>query len=136
MVFNYDINNQIVMSKRELKKLFGKCWEACDTGTKVSISNIYTCKNIDGASEIFENDEDFFNERYRTPFDAVKAVCWGRYNDEDAWVWLGEQGIFSTSNEKKLPFEKTSVMAEWFIENYEELDFIMEMEEFCQACEK
>lgn len=34
------------MNKRGLKKLFAKCWEACDTGTKVMFEDLENGKFI------------------------------------------------------------------------------------------
>lgn len=48
--------------------------------------------------DYFENDEYFLNEMFETPNDAVRAVCYGKYNYMDDYVRFNACGNLESCN--------------------------------------
>lgn len=127
------------MKKEKLIELFIDGYENCELGSKIVIHNIYVREvNCCYENEIESNDEDFFNTYFEgKPMDAVRAASYGNYNYNDDWVWFNAYGnLESGCFEGDLPLLDAEEMAEWFIEHYDEVDYITEMGDFCGACEE
>lgn len=123
------------MSNEKLTEIFVENFENLELSDKVWVHNEY-CRENNADNEIFENDEDFLNEYFSNPADAVRAVYFGKYQYNDPYVWFnGYANLESGEFEGQLPLEDAESMAEWFIENYSLIDHVDEMEEFCEACE-
>lgn len=127
------------MNKEKLVELFVEGYENCELSSKIEIHNIYI-REANGGWEyaIESNDEDFFNTFFEgEPMAAVRASYYGDFLYNDAWVWFNPYGnLTSGDNEEELPLRDAEEMAEWYIENYEELEHIKEMGDFCDACEE
>lgn len=127
------------MNKEKLVELFVDGYENCELSSKIEIHNIYI-READGGweYEIESNDEDFFNTFFEgKPMEAVRASYYGDFRYNDDWVWFDTYGNLSSGgNEEELPLRDAEEMAEWYIENYEELEHIKEMGDFCDACEE
>ena len=127
------------MNEEKLVELFVEGYENCELSSKIEIHNIYI-READGGweYEIESNDEDFFNTFFEgKPMEAVRASYYGDFRYNDDWVWFNTYGnLASGDNEEELPLCNADEMAEWYIENYEELDHIKEMGDFCDACEE
>ena len=127
------------MNKEKLVELFVDGYENCELSSKIEIHNIYI-READGGweYEIESNDEDFFNTFFEgKPMEAVRASYYGDFRCNDDWVWFNPYGnLASGDNEEELPLRDAEEMAEWYIENYEELEHIKEMGDFCDACEE
>ena len=127
------------MNKEKLVELFVECYENCELASKIAIHNAYireiscSCEN-----EIERNDEDFFNTFFEgKPMEAVRASFYGNYRYVDDYVWFNAYGnLTSGDNEDELPLRDAEEMAEWYIEHYEDVDYITEMVDFCNACEE
>lgn len=121
------------MSKT-LDELFIEGWENLSTDDKIEVNNIY-CREEDPDGVIYCNDNDFLDENFSDASDAVRAVCFGNYNYSDDYVWFnGYANLESTSMESALPFADLDYMTEWFKENYEEIDYLLEFDDFVNAC--
>lgn len=120
----------------KLIEIFKECWENCTSDTKVGIHNIYAREKCPD-DEIFLNDEDFFNTYFEgKPFEAVRSAYFGHYEYSHNYVWFnGYANLDSSDYIEDMPIESTETLAEWFIENYDELDYIQDMSDFCEACE-
>lgn len=127
------------MNKDKLVELFVDGYDNCELSSKIEIHNIYI-READGGweYEIESNDEDFFNTFFEgKPMEAVRASYYGDFRYNDDWVWFDTYGNLSSGdNEEELPLRDAEEMAEWYIENYEELEHIKEMGDFCDACEE
>ena len=86
---------------------------------------------------IESNDEDFFNLFFEgKPMEAVRAASYGHYNYADDWVWFNAYGNLESGDyEEQLPLRDGEEMAEWYIDNYDEVSYVDGMEDFCEACE-
>ena len=127
------------MNEEKLVELFVEGYENCELSSKIEIHNIYIRETNGGCGyEIESNDEDFFNTFFEgKPMEAVRASYYGDFRYNDDWVWFNTYGnLESGDNEEELPLCNADEMAEWYIENYEELDHIKEMGDFCDACEE
>lgn len=126
------------MNTEQLIELFVDGYENCELGSKIAIHNTYVRANVGLCeNEIESNDEDFFNKYYEdSPMEAVRAALCGDYRLNDDWVWIAENNLVSGDTEEQLPLTDTNKMAEWFIKNYEEIEYITEMGEFCYECEQ
>lgn len=127
------------MNEEKLVELFVEGYENCELSSKIEIHNIYIRETNSGCEyEIESNDEDFFNTFFEgKPMEAVRASYYGDFRYNDDWVWFDTYGNLSSGdNEEELPLCDAEEMAEWYIENYEELDHIKEMGDFCDACEE
>ena len=127
------------MNEEKLVELFVEGYENCELSSKIEIHNIYIREtNGDCVYEIESNDEDFFNTFFfGKPMEAVRASYYGDFRYNDDWVWFNTYGnLASGDNEEELPLCNADEMAEWYIENYEELEHIKEMGDFCDACEE
>lgn len=127
------------MNKDKLVELFVEGYENCELSSKIEIHNIYIRETNGGCEyEIESNDEDFFNTFFEgKPMEAVRASYYGDFLYNDDWVWFNPYGnLTSGDNEEELPLRDAEEMAEWYIENYEELEHIKEMGDFCDACEE
>lgn len=54
-------------------------------------------ENIDG-DYIYDNDENFMDEMFATPNDAVRAVCYGEYEYMDPYVKFESDGNLKSGN--------------------------------------
>lgn len=119
----------------KLVGIFNECWENCSTETKIEIHNIYAREN-NPDNEIYENNEDFFETFFESrPFEAVRSAFFGNYAYADIYVWFnGYANLDSSDFIDDMPIY-VSDMVDWFIENYDEISHICEMEEFCNVCE-
>ena len=127
------------MNEEKLVELFVEGYENCELSSKIEIHNIYIRETNGGCGyEIESNDEDFFNTFFEgKPMEAVRASYYGDFRYNDDWVWFNTYGnLESGDNEEELPLCNADEMAEWYIENYEELEHIKEMGDFCDACEE
>lgn len=88
--------------------------------------------------EIESNDEDFFDTFFEgKPMEAVRASFYGNYRYADDYVWFNAYGNLESGDyEDQLPLRDAEEMAEWYIEHYEEVEYITEMGDFCDACEE
>lgn len=115
--------------------MFINCYNTCDVEQKIEIHNIYSREN-NCDNEIFYNDEDFFGMFFEgKPMEAVRSICFGKYNYNDNYVWFNGYGnLVSSDYEDEMPLADEEEMAEWFIENYDEIEHIEEMQDFYNAC--
>ena len=126
------------MKKDKLIALFVECYDNCTLRSKIEIHNIYVRENnFSYEGEIESNDEDFFNLFFEgKPMAAVRAASYGNYRYYDEWVWFNAYGNLEGGDyEDQLPLHDGEEMAEWFIEHYDEVEYITEMGDFCEACE-
>ena len=121
---------------KKLIDLFVECWNECETSEKVAVHNAYARENCPD-DEVFENDEEFFNLFFEgKPFEAVRSAFFGHYEYSHNYVWFnGYANLDSSDYEEDMPMTDAETMAEWFIEHYDEIDYISSMGEFCDACE-
>ena len=127
------------MNEEKLVELFVEGYETCELSSKIEIHNIYIRETNGGCGyEIESNDDDFFNTFFEgKPMEAVRASYYGDFRYNDDWVWFNTYGnLESEDNEEELPLCDAEEMAEWYIDNYEELDHIKEMGDFCDSCEE
>lgn len=127
------------MTKDKLIELFVECYNNCELTTKIDIHNIYvreTSSYYD--DEIAHNDDEFFNMFFENnPSGAVRASSFGDFRYNDDWVWFNGYGNLETGNyEDQLPLRDAEDMAEWYIDHYDEVDYITEMVDFCNECEE
>lgn len=126
------------MKKDKLIELFVECYDNCNLRSKIEIHNIYVRENnFSYEGEIESNDEDFFNLFFEgKPMEAVRASFYGKYHYYDDWVWFNAYGnLESGDDEEELPLRDAEEMAEWCIDNYDEVSYVDGMEDFCEACE-
>lgn len=127
------------MKKEKLIELFIEGYENCELGSKIAIHNVYVRETNCGCEdEIESNDEDFFNTFFEgKPMEAVRASLYGDYRYNDEYVWFNSCGNLESGDyEGQLPLRDAEEMAEWFIEHYDEVEYITEMGDFCDACEE
>lgn len=128
------------MERQELIDLFCKAWEDMQIEDKIEVSNIY-CRENNIDSEVFVNDEEFFEMFFDgNTMDAIRATQYGNYSITDEYVWLNGHANLDSDDgsgyRNELPFECTNTMAEWFIDNYEELSWTSGMSDFYDACQE
>lgn len=127
------------MTKDKLIELFVECYNNCELSSKIAIHNIYVRETNYGLeNEIESNDEDFFNTFFEDkPMEAVRASFYGDFRYNDDWVWFNAYGNLKSGDyEEQLPLRDAEEMAEWYIEHYDEVDYITEMGDFCDECEE
>lgn len=127
------------MNKWKLVTLFVEGYENCELSSKIAIHNTYIREtNCSCEDEIESNDEDFFNTYFEgKPMEAVRASYYGDFCYDEDWVWFDAYGnLVSGSREGQLPLRDAEEMAEWYIEHYEEVEYITEMGYFCDACKE
>ena len=127
------------MNKDKLVELFVDGYENCELSSKIAIHNTYIREtNCSCDGEIERNDEDFFDTFFAgKPMEAVRASFYGDFHYNDDWVWFDAYGNLESGNfEDQLPLRDAEEMAEWYIEHYEEVEYITEMGDFCDACEE
>lgn len=118
-----------------LVKMFVDAWEDMDVDDKIGVHNLY-CENNRLYSEIHRNGDDFLNENFKCPSDAVTAVTFGAYNYNDKYVWFDGYGNLSTASyDCDLPFDDEEYMAKYFIDNYDDLSWWTALDDFREACE-
>lgn len=125
------------MDKNKLVEIFKKCWNECDLGDKIDINNMY-CRENSYENEIYDNDEEFFENFFSgNPMEAVRAVLFGKFHFNHPYIWFNGYGNLETSEfEDELPLCDEDDMADWYIDNYEDIDYIDAMKEFCNACDE
>lgn len=127
------------MTKDKLIELFVECYNNCELTSKIAIHNIYVREtSCSYENKIESNDEDFFNTFFENkPMEAVRASFYGDYRYNDDWVWFNAYGNLESGDyEEQLPLRDAEEMAEWYIEHYDEVDYITEMGDFCDECEE
>lgn len=127
------------MTKDKLIELFVECYNNCELSSKIAIHNIYVRETNCGLeNEIESNDEYFFNTFFEDkPMEAVRASFYGDFRYNDDWVWFNVYGNLESGDyEEQLPLRDAEEMAEWYIEHYDEVDYITEMGDFCDECEE
>lgn len=75
-------------------------------------------------NRVYDNDEAFFNEMFRTTYDAVRAASNGDYNVHDDYVVFdGYANVesFDYWQDSNSPID-VDVLAEWLMENPEKLE--------------
>lgn len=55
--------------------------------------------------DYFENDEWFLNDMFQSTADAVRAVCYGKYNYTDDYVKFNAYGNLESCNDLELEHE-------------------------------
>lgn len=126
-----------MFSKNKAIELFVEAWNDIPLEDKISIHNSYCVVN-NYEYEIFSNEDDFINEYFSTPAEAVKAAVFGHYSYGDDYVWFnGYANIESGSFEDTLPLTSAQELAEWFVknENYSDIDYLDEMSDFIEYME-
>lgn len=124
-----------MFSKEKAVELFIECWSVLDRSDKVEVHNIYAREN-DPDDEIFENTEDFLDENFSSPSEAVRAATYGDYRYTDDYVWFNGLANLESSD-YDLPFEDVNTLAEWFIEedNIGEIDYMDDFADFVEYME-
>ena len=69
-----------------------------DDSEKVSAWNTAQQEHC-GDGEIFSNDEEFFSTFFSDTLAAVRAVCFGNYRYQDAWVIFNGYSNLDSSND-------------------------------------
>ena len=126
------------MKQEKLIELFVECYNNCGLNAKITIHNTYERENGYGYENVIErNDEDFFNLFFEgKPMEAVRATFFGDYRYADDWVWFNAYGNLNSGDyEEQLPLRDGEEMAEWYIDNYDEVRYFEEMVDVCEACE-
>lgn len=111
-------------------EIFAKCFADLETSEKVALHNYYVTMYDDACgNEIFENSEDFINERFPTPYDAINSI--GRYNINDDWAWIDDLGkLYSADSESEMEFADVDDMAEYYFHLASYLKNVKGMEEW------
>ena len=125
------------MSKEKLIKLFVECFDNSELSSKIEIHNNYVMENDCGMEDKIEiNDEEFFDTFFEgKPMEAVRAVFYGDYRYNDEYVWFNVYGNLESGDyEEQLPLRDAEEMAEWYMENPNQLQWVASMGEFCNAC--
>lgn len=122
--------------KERLIKLFVECYDDLDSvEEQVRVHNIYARENCTD-NKIFENDDDFIDEMFSKPSEAVRAISFGSYDYNDNYAWFNGYGnLESASYYADMPLIDAEEMADWFIDNYKELNHLDAFDEFCERCE-
>jgi hypothetical protein len=124
-----------MINKDKAVELFTQSWNECDTENKILVHNIY-CRENSYDEEIYDNDEDFINEHFSSPSEAVRAAYYGDYRFSDPYVWFnGYANLESGEFENDLPYIDEKEMADWYIENFVELEDISEFADFIEYIE-
>lgn len=77
-------------------EMFYKQFKQLPLNVKIKIYNL-NCENDEG---IYENNEKFLNSFFKSPFDAILAVCGNKYMLEDAYVlYDGDNFVSLSENE-------------------------------------
>ena len=99
----------------------------------VALNNLYcqSCNMYD--SEVYANDEEFFQVFYPNAGDGLKvaqAVTFGNYNYNDDWVRFNGYGnletIYDFSTEDLV--DLVSVIAEYVLEHTEEFEDVLDLD--------
>lgn len=102
-----------------------------DTNELIDLNNTY-CRENNIDSEVFENDEEFFNMFFENkPFEVVRACHFGSYNFSDDYVQFNGYGNLDTLNyfEVKDLCESAERIAEYAIENESEFSHLFDFDE-------
>lgn len=114
------LNNLIfrnMINEKKVIELFIQGWDEVSTDTKIAINNEY-CRENGYENEIFGNTDDFLDEMFSSPSEAIKAVSYGEYCCSDDYVWFnGYSNLESGSFESNLPLEDARTLAEWYVED-------------------
>ena len=122
-------------NKNRLIELFVEAFNnlGCVEDT-LRVHNIYAREN--GYEDVFENNDDFFDEMFSKPSDVARAMNFGTYSYDDSYVWFnGDGNLESASDINDMPICDEEDMAEWFIEEWNELSDMEEFKEFCERCQ-
>ena len=84
---------------------------------------LYDCISYDGSFEDLdyrENDEEFFEDYFRTKHEVARAICYGDYNYMDDFVRFNAYGNLESASEYQVE-EEIENYREEIIEHYLEL---------------
>lgn len=102
--------------EEKAKNLFLEAFGEISPADAVEVHNIWAREEYPD-NEIFENGEDFLNEFFRTPYDAVTAAQFGNYRCTDDWVWLNAfANLESDSFTPRVIDEE--LLADWYIDQH------------------
>lgn len=109
-------------NKEKLIELFVEAFDNLDSASDiVKIHNIYANEN-NSEDEVFENNDEFLDEYFEKPSQAVRAAMFGKYNYGDKYVWVNFCGNLKSSDYvEDMPIGDVKSMAMWFIDNYEKV---------------
>lgn len=69
---------------------------------------LYDCISYDGSFDWLDyqdNDEDFFENYFRTKDEVARAICYGDYNYTDEYVRINAYGNLESANQYKVEEE-------------------------------
>lgn len=123
-----------MINEKKVVELFIQGWDEVSTDTKIAISNEY-CRENGYENEIFENTDDFLDEMFSSPSEAVRATSYGEYSFSSDYVWFNGNGnLESGSFESDLPLEDARTLAEWYVEDNSNIPYVY-IEEFTDLYE-
>lgn len=121
-----------MFNKKKAIELFIEAWNNIPLEGKISIHNTY-CSENNYERKIFSNEDDFINEHFSTPAEAVRAAVFGHYSYGDDYVWFnGYANLESGSFENTLPLTNVQELAEWFVSD---INYLYEMSDFIEYME-
>jgi len=116
--------------KNQISKIVDQLNNATDD-VLVTVNNIYCDENGYGDSTIYSNDEQFLQERFGNNVDeAVRAVCFGKYEYNDNWVKFNGYGNLETLSDIGVNdlVESVETIAEYIFENQELFNHVLDLE--------
>lgn len=81
--------------------------------------------------EYYENDEDFLNEHFSSPAEAIRAAQYGHYSFGDEYVRFNAYGNLVSKSEGQIISEmqgNINEIVDYILENYDYLTFDSEIE--------
>lgn len=125
-----DVTNRtdIIMDKISV---FKELFAGLSIELKVDLWNQYACECAMD-DYIYYNDEDFFNEHFSSPAEAVRATFFGDYRYGDNYVWFnGYANLVSSDYEWRWTNDKDKVympidedaLAHWVVDNDVDLEY-------------
>lgn len=105
-----------------MKKTIKSCIEEMGNEKIIKAWNEYAEENGFLDDEVYENNPEFFEWMFRTPYDAVVAATNGGYSSSETYVTSDGLGIVSFDDwyESNSPVD-TDALAGWFAENPEKI---------------
>ncbi len=104
-----------------------------DTSELVQLNNTYCVECNMSDSEIYDNDEEFFENYFPKSYDAIQRTFYGNYSFSDEYVKFNGQGnlvSLSYLETDDLP-ENVETIAEYIYENQNAFDYF-----YFDACEE
>lgn len=126
-----------MVNEKKAIELFIEDWDEISLSTKIAIHNEYCSENC-ADNEIFDNDDNFIDEYFSSPSEAVRAAYYGDYRVSDPYVWFnGYANLESGEFENDLPLEDERTLAEWYIQdnNNRLPEFVEEFTNLCDYLE-